>query len=95
MKRVPTKRRFLSERFPGCRVVAVGAFKRACLKLMDEVNETGVEIVITRRNRPIAQLVPVGAETRPFVGRSRGVIQISAEDLLSPVGEGWEADADL
>jgi antitoxin (DNA-binding transcriptional repressor) of toxin-antitoxin stability system len=62
---------------------------------MDQVNETGVEIVITKRNEPIAKLVPVAGELRPFVGRSRGVIQISDEDLLAPVGEDWEVDADL
>ncbi|MBW3569986.1 MAG: type II toxin-antitoxin system Phd/YefM family antitoxin [Gemmatimonadetes bacterium] len=95
MKQVRKKERFLSERFPGRRIIPAGEFKPACLKLMDQVNETGVEIVITKRNQPIAKLVPVGAETRPFVGRSRGVIQISAEDLLSPVGEDWEVDADL
>jgi antitoxin (DNA-binding transcriptional repressor) of toxin-antitoxin stability system len=62
---------------------------------MDEVNETGVEIVITKRNRPVAKLVPVTGELRPFVGRSRGVIQISDQDLLAPVGDDWEVDADL
>jgi len=35
------------------------------------------------------------AEIRPFVGRSRGVIHASREDLLAPVGEDWEVDADL
>ena len=53
---------------------------------MDLVNETGEEIVITKRNRPVAMLVPVpAAELRPFVGRSRGVIHASREDLLAPL----------
>lgn len=95
MKRIGSKGRFLSERFPGRRIIPAGEFKPACLKLMDQVNETGVEIVITKRNEPIAKLVPISGELRPFVGRSRGVIRISDEDLLAPVGEDWEADADL
>lgn len=95
MKRIRKKGHFLSERFPGRRIIPAGEFKPACLKLMDQVNATGVEIVITKRNEPIAKLVPISAELRPFVGRSRGVIQIADEDLLSPVAEDWEVDADL
>lgn len=95
MKRARSKARYVAERFPGRRIIPAGEFKPACLKLMDQVNETGVEIVITKRNRPIAKLVPVSPELRPFVGRSRGVIQISDEDLLAPIGEDWEVDADL
>jgi prevent-host-death family protein len=78
------------------RTIPAGQFKPACLKLMDLVNETGEEIVITKRNRPVAMLVPVPeTELRPFVGRSRGVIHASREDLLAPVGKDWEVDADL
>ncbi len=95
MKRTHGKRRFLAERFPGRRIIPAGEFKPACLSLMDQVHETGVEIVITKHNEPVAKLVPVSGELRPFVGRSRGVIQISDEDLLAPVGEDWEVDADL
>ncbi|HEU4883084.1 MAG TPA: type II toxin-antitoxin system prevent-host-death family antitoxin [Longimicrobium sp.] len=94
MKRIRTKG-LLSERFPGRRIIPAGEFKPVCLKLMDQVNETGVEIVITKRNEPIAKLVPITGGLRPFVGRSRGVIQITDEDLLAPIAEDWEVDADL
>jgi prevent-host-death family protein len=94
MKRAARKR-FLSERFPGQRIIPAGEFKPACLSLMDQVNETGVGIVITKHDEPVARLVPVSGEMRPFVGRSRGVIQMSDEDLLAPVDPDWEVDADL
>jgi prevent-host-death family protein len=81
--------------FAGQRIIPAGEFKPACLRLMDEVSETGVEIVITKRNRPVARLVPAGIKLRPFIGRSRGVIQISKEDLMAPIGADWEVDADL
>jgi prevent-host-death family protein len=78
-----------------CRIPA-GDFKATCLKLMDRVKETGVEYVITKRNRPVARLAPVtDADLRPFVGRSRGVVTGTREDLMAPVGEDWEVDADL
>lgn len=88
-------RRIYSRR-AGYRVISAGKFKPGCLRLMDEVHETGVEIVITKRNRPVAKLVPITDEDiRPFIGRSGGVIHISAEELLAPIHEDWEVGADL
>lgn len=40
------------------RTVPAGEFKEKCLKLMDEVNETGVPIIITKRGQPVSRLVP-------------------------------------
>lgn len=95
-RRVREAARAVYTRRAGYRTVPAGWFKATCLQLMDEVQETGVEIVVTKRNRPVAKLVPVGDEdVRPFVGRSTGVIHASAEDLLAPLGEDWEVDADL
>jgi prevent-host-death family protein len=76
--------------------IQAAEFKATCLQLMDHVKRTGEEFVITKRNRPVAKLAPITDEDlRPFVGRSRGVITASREDLLAPVGEDWEVDADL
>ena len=33
-------------------------FKARCLKLMDEVQKTGEEIVITKNGKPVSKLVP-------------------------------------
>jgi prevent-host-death family protein len=80
----------------GRRQVRAAEFKATCLKLMDQVEETGEEIIITKRNRPVAKLAPIRGEgLRPFVGRSRGVISVSREDLMAPISEDWEVDADL
>lgn len=76
--------------------VQAGDFKAVCLSLMDEVRETGVEYVITKRGRPVAKLSPLTDEdVRPFVNRSRGVIEADAADVLASIGEDWEVDADL
>ena len=80
----------------GRRSVTEEAFKNACLRLIGVVNEIGEEIVITRGGTPITMLVPVAdADLRPFVGRSQGLIHASREDLLAPLDEHWEVDADL
>ena len=82
-------------RLPG-RHIPAGKFKAVCLQLMDRVRDTGEEIIITKRNTPVAKLVPVtSGEIRPFVGRSRGVISATRDDLLAPVDGDWEPGADL
>lgn len=72
--------------------VPAGKFKAQCLKLMDEVAASRRAIVITKRGRPIAKLVPMEA-TPPasLFGCMRGTV-IARDDLLS-TGERWEADA--
>jgi prevent-host-death family protein len=39
--------------------VPAGEFKQGCLALLDEVAETGAEITITKRGRPVAKLVAI------------------------------------
>ena len=53
---------------PRTRIMPAGEFKAKCLKVMDEVNETGVTIVITKRGRPVSRLVPVEREGRRISG---------------------------
>lgn len=43
------------------REVKAGDFKARCLQLMDEVAETGDSIVVTKRGKPVARLVPATA----------------------------------
>lgn len=44
------------------RTIPAGEFKAQCLRLMDEVNETGVPIIITKRGRPVSRLVPAAPQ---------------------------------
>ena len=46
----------------GERTMAATEFRARCYRLMDEVAETGREIVITKRGRPVARLVPFRSE---------------------------------
>ncbi len=74
-------------------VIAAGKFKAICLKLMDEVNQTGEEVVITKHGQPVAKLVPIGKQTRRH---SFGLLSdqtVVYGDLIEPTGEKWEADA--
>lgn len=64
-----------------------GDFKAECLKLMDEVNETGATIVITKRGRAVSRLVPVEREGRRISGtfpEFRGPMDDPAETIIGP-----------
>ena len=50
------------------RTISAGEFKAKCLKLMDEVNESGIPIVITKRGKPVSRLVPAGGEGKGICG---------------------------
>ena len=74
-------------------VIAAGKFKAICLKLMDEVNHTGEEVVITKHGQPVAKLVPIGTQTRRH---SFGLLSdqtVVYGDLIEPIDEEWEAYA--
>jgi prevent-host-death family protein len=71
--------------------IAAGAFKAQCLALLDEVDRERKEIVVTKRGRPVARLVPVRPEPAVIFGRLKGTGRI-VDDILS-TGESWEADA--
>jgi prevent-host-death family protein len=45
------------------KTISAAAFKAHCLKLMDQVNAQRAEVVITKRGKPVARLVPI--ETAP------------------------------
>ncbi len=58
--------------------VPIGKFKNRCLAILDEVARTGVDLVVTRRGRPIAR---VSAIDEPKV--LEGSV-LYCGDLLSP-----------
>jgi prevent-host-death family protein len=66
-------------------------FKAKCLKLMDEVQKTGDEIVITKNGRPISKLVPYRVLAPTLFGLHKDKISSLDEDIFS-TGEAWSAD---
>ena len=77
--------------FPSMQTIKASEFKSHCLRLMDEVNETGEEIVITKNGHPVSLLVPYRQPASSLFGCSQNVIS-SKDDLIEPVGEDWDAD---
>jgi prevent-host-death family protein len=73
------------------RTVKASEFKAKCLKLMDEVAQSGEPLVVTRNGKPIAQLSPMSRERRSIWGLHKGQIEILG-DIMEPIDIGWEND---
>jgi len=91
----PKKKAVLPIYVGRARQIAAGEFKAKCLRIIDEVNQTGQEVIITKRGKAVAKLVPFpGAEKKPFIGRLEGIIEIvgDPDDLIKPVfpEEDWD-----
>jgi prevent-host-death family protein len=73
------------------KTVAAGEFKAQCLKIMDRVNLTREPVIITKKGRPVAKLVPADAQARDFLGCLAGIVEVVG-DIESPVEppEAWE-----
>lgn len=69
------------------RTIGAGEFKAKCLALLDEVSESGRPLVVTKRGRPVAEILPV--QDAPSL---RGSI-VREGDLISPIGGDWHAEA--
>jgi prevent-host-death family protein len=69
--------------------IAAGEFKARCLTLMEDVRSTREPLIITKRGKPVAKLVPVEDAKDNWLGRLKGVIKIVG-DIESPI-EGWES----
>jgi len=82
------------------RTMAAGEFKAKCLAVMDEVNATGETVVITKRGKPLARVVPLEegmAQQKPesIFGFMRGMGTITGDIVSSEfTDEEWERMAD-
>lgn len=61
-----------------------GEFKARCLKVMDEVHATRQSVLITKKGRPVAKLVPADEPEHDVFGCLAGVLEIVG-DIESPV----------
>ena len=83
------------------KTIAAGAFKQGCLAISDEVAATHRPVIITKRGRPVARLVPmVGDREREEEAlaslRGRVKMLVSERDFLRPPTHeaGWQLGDD-
>jgi prevent-host-death family protein len=68
--------------------MAAAKFKAQCLSLLDRVDADG--IVITKRGRPVAKLVPFHTESRSLIGSLAGKVKITGSIRSTRVT--WDAE---
>jgi len=64
-----------------------GEFKAKCLKVLDRVAETREAVVVTKRGKPVAQVVPLDHAVEVDL---RGSVTLVG-DILAPIDESWDA----
>ena len=72
------------------KTIGAAKFKEQCLALLDRLDAEG--LVITKRGKPVARVVPYDREFAGSIGSLRGKIAIRG-DIMS-TGLRWNADAE-
>ena len=73
---------------PKTHTVAAGEFKAKCLAMLDGVATGAEEIIVTKRGKPVARLVPL--DWRP-PWDLRGTVKYEG-DIVSPDPELWDCE---
>ena len=73
--------------------ISAAEFKAKCLKLMDSVEHNRAHIVITKRGRPVAKLVPYDEVAPSIFGYLAGTATIIG-DIVAPLDLKWNAEND-
>jgi prevent-host-death family protein len=68
--------------------MAAGFFKVHCLAVMDEVQARRETVVITKRGKPVAKIVPADSAADEIYGFLRGKGAVTG-DIISPAIEDW------
>jgi len=66
--------------------IPAGQFKARCLAILDDVQRQRRGVVVTKRGKPVARVVPV--EDADAGGSLRGSVLYEG-DLVSPLSEKW------
>jgi prevent-host-death family protein len=74
------------------KTMPAGEFKARCLRVMEEVRKYRTPVVITKKGRQVAKLVPVDAPAADVFGCMANTARIVG-DIEAPVfdAEAWEA----
>lgn len=75
------------------KVVMASRFKQQCLRLLDQVAATRVRLLITKRGKPVALVIPVPQEGEG--APTMGTVKLLAKEdgAYFATGEEWEAEA--
>jgi prevent-host-death family protein len=74
------------------RVIGATEFKAKCLALLDEIEEKGSTVTVTKRGRPVATIGPARAQTlKSPKGILSGKVKIAGDIVHVDTSERWDA----
>jgi prevent-host-death family protein len=68
--------------------MAAGRFKAECLAVLDRVADTGEPVIVTKRGRPVAEVVPIRTRKPRLLHGS----VTTHGDIVSPVLGDWDLE---
>jgi prevent-host-death family protein len=71
------------------KAITATQFKARCLRLLDEVAESGETLVVTKRGHPVARVEPAQP---PRDLRGSVKLLVSPEEFVKPLDVGWDAE---
>lgn len=74
------------------KTMGISQFKARALKILDQVAKSQEGIIITKRGKPLAQVIPYrSTDTNPNPGKLMNCL-VFEKDIVSPFGEEmWDA----
>jgi len=74
------------------KTMAITKFKEYALKIVDQVSKSNESVVITKRGKPLAELIPYrNSEQKPVPGKLANTL-VFEKDIVAPLGcDIWEA----
>ena len=72
------------------KTMSAAEFKATCLHVLDQVASRHVAVVVTKRGKPVAQVVPIVKRPKRLWGAMKGEIEIRG-DITGPIDAVWEA----
>ena len=74
------------------KTMAISQFKACALRILDQVAKSKESIIITKRGKPLAEVVPFhDSDKNPEPGKLADTL-VFEKDLVSPLGENmWDA----
>ena len=67
--------------------VGISKFKAQALRMLDQVDKTHEELIITKRGRPLAKIIPIKEKSSKSTPGKLADTLVFEKDVVSPLGE--------
>lgn len=74
--------------------IAISEFKAHCLELVSNLEINRETITITKRNKPVAKLIPFEKEEKTTLFGSLKDKASIKHDIVKPINESWSVEND-